>query len=259
MAAVAYHGFAVEALTRLKQDSPRDRTAIRGEEQTMIDPSQVSAVIVTRGNVDLTPVLDSLIFDECIVWDNSAERFDAKTYGRVLALARAKHPVIWSQDDDIVHSAENQRRILAEYRPGVLTGCMWQEWSDGAKAQGIENGYDDLVFAGSGAVYDSRIPAAAAARYLEHYPLDDFFLLWADTIIGILAPNRQLDIRFDALPCAEDDYRMCNLPDAVEQKTEAIRRARGVRDRVQIPRKPDAHDFYLAELEAGRQSEHRYL
>jgi hypothetical protein len=30
-------------------------------------------VIVTKGDVDLAPVLDSLIFDDVHVWDNSVE------------------------------------------------------------------------------------------------------------------------------------------------------------------------------------------
>jgi hypothetical protein len=188
-------------------------------------------VIVTRGNTDLTAVLNSLIFDDVVVWDNSAEPEDSMTYGRVLALERTKHSIIYSQDDDIIHTPENQQRIFHAYQPGVLTGCMWSEWSDGAKAQGIQYGYDDLVFAGSGSVYHRTVPTLATTRYLTHYPMDDFFLLWADTIIGILAPTQQLNIQFDALPEAEADYRMCNLPNAVEQKTEAIRRARAIRDR----------------------------
>lgn len=201
----------------------------------------MSAVIVTRGNVDLTPVRDSLIFDDVVVCDNSTLPKDFMTYGRVVGAHLAKHPIVYSQDDDIIHTPEDQQRILDAYQPGILTGCMWPEWSDGAKAQGIPNGYDDLVFMGSGSVYDRDLPAQAADRYLAHYPADNFFLLWADTIIGILAPTQALDIRFEALPEAEADYRMCNLPDAVEQKTEAIRRAREIRDR-----KPGWHDLRIA-------------
>lgn len=186
-------------------------------------------MIVTRGDVDLSPVLDSLIFDDVVIFDNSVEPRDEMTYGRVLATRRAKHSVIFSIDDDIIHTPENQLRILSAYKPGVLTGCMWPEWSDGAKAQGIENGYDDLVFPGSGSVYDRDVPWAATAEYLANYPHDDFFRLWADTIIGVLAPTQQLDIRFDALPCADADNRMANLPSAVLLKTEAIWRARKVR------------------------------
>lgn len=195
----------------------------------MPTPDHVSAVIVTRGDVDLQPVLDSLIFDDVVVWDNSVEG-DQGTWGRYCASVRAKHPIIYSQDDDIIHSPDNQREIIAAYTPSALIGCMWQEWSDGAKAQGIENGYDDLVFAGSGSVYHWTLPAEAASLYLAHFPQDDFFRLWADTIIGVIAATEQLDIRFDALPCAENDNRMCNLPDAVANKTEAINRARWIRD-----------------------------
>ncbi len=196
----------------------------------MLSPSDVTAVLVTRGDIDLTPVLESLIFPEVIVWDNSIEHHDEKTYGRVAATLRATNSILYSQDDDIIHTPENQMQILAAYQPGVLVGCMWEEWSTGAKTQGIEGGYDDLVFAGAGSVYDYDIPWMACAQYLDQYPRDDFFLLWADTIIGVIADTKQLDIRFEILPCAEDENRMCNLPDGIELKTEAIRRARGVRE-----------------------------
>jgi hypothetical protein len=215
----------------------------------------VSAVLVTRGNVDLTPVLDSLIFDDVVVWDNSVEDRDQMTYGRALAVARANNDVIWSQDDDIIHTPENQLAIIENYEPGVLVGCMWDEWSEGAKTQGIAQGYDDLVFAGSGSVYDRTVPGEAILRYLDRYPLDDFFRLWCDTLIGVIAPNRQLDIRFECLPTATDDYRMCNQDNAVELKTEAIMRARQVRD----VRRPSAHRAYMDGLAVGSKPEHRYL
>ena len=219
----------------------------------MLAPSDVSAVIVTKGDVDLAPILDSLIFDEVIVWDNSVEQ-NEMTYGRVLAAMRASHQVVYSQDDDIVHTPESQARIVAAYQPGILTGCMWPEWSDGARQQGIQDGYEDLVFPGSGSVCDLDVWTAAVDAYLRDWPCDDFFRLWSDTIIGILAPTVQLDIRFDALPCAEADDRMCNLPDAVALKTEAIRRARMVRD----GQKPSEHEIYMAEYGTVH-GEHRYL
>ncbi len=203
-------------------------------------PDQVTAVIVTRGDVDLNPVLDSLIFDDVVIWDNSKPApadymntvvGDQMTYGRVLAGALGKHDVIYSQDDDIVHTAENQLRIISEYEPGVLTGCMWAEWSLGAYQQGISGGYDDLVFPGSGSVCDRNTTNEAVVSYIRHFPFDDdFFRLWCDTIVGVIAPTKQLDIRFDILPCAENDNRMCNLPDGVANKTEAINRSRWVRD-----------------------------
>lgn len=222
-----------------------------------ITPSDVSAVLVTRGDVDLAEVIASLPYDELIVWDNSKRERDEMTYGRTLAVTLAKHRIIYSQDDDIVHPPEHHARLLADYRSGVLTGCMWPEWSSGAKEQGIPDGYDDLVFAGSGSIYDRELPAVAAARYLEHYPLDDFFRLWADCIIGVLAPNRQIDMRFEELPWADGPTRMSDLPDGPKLKGEAIRRARRLRDNEATRRayflaggKPDAHSVYMDELYA---------
>ena len=197
----------------------------------LLTPADVSAVIVTKGNVDLEPVLESLIFEDVVVYDNSVEE-NQMTYGRLLGARRAKNQVIYSQDDDIVHSPTNQVQILAAYQPGFLVGCMWDEWSAGAYRQGIPHGYSDLVFPGSGSISQLSLWEACVDAYLAEWPEDDFFRLWSDTIIGIIAPTVQLDIRFEALPCADDEDRMSHLPDGVAQKTEAIRRARLVRDSV---------------------------
>lgn len=198
----------------------------------MISPDDVTAVIVTRGDVDLTPVLDSLIFENVVVCDNSVEKGNQMTYGRVLGAKRAPTEVIYSQDDDIVHSPENQERILAAYDEDFLVGCMWPEWSDGARRQGIENGYDDLVFPGSGSISHRDTWLDALDQYLDHYPVDDFFRLWSDTLIGVIAPTRQLDIRFAELEWGNNANRMAHMENAVALKTEAIRRGREVRDLV---------------------------
>jgi hypothetical protein len=195
----------------------------------VLSPSDVSAVIVTKGDVDLTPVLESLIFDDVVVYDNSVFP-DQMTFGRVLGARAARHSVIYSQDDDIMHTADAQERIIDAYQPGFMVGCMWPEWSAGAKEQGIPHGYDDLIFPGSGSISDEWLWGDAIHQYLAEWPFDDFCRLWSDTIIGVIAPTKQLDIRFEILPCAEDETRMANLPDAVALKTEAIRRARQVRD-----------------------------
>jgi hypothetical protein len=190
----------------------------------------VTAVIVTRGDVDMQPVLDSLVFPEVRVWDNSKSDTDQMTYGRLLSALRAETEVIYSQDDDIVHSPENQMQILAAYSPTKLVGCMWKDWSDGARQQGIENGYDDLVFPGSGSISQRSLWTDAHGRYLQHYPHDDFFRMWSDTIIGVISPTIQLPLRFEELDWGNNTNRMAWMDDAVAQKTEAIRRAREVRD-----------------------------
>jgi hypothetical protein len=209
----------------------------------------VSAVIVTRGDVPLDQILDTFQpvteIDEIIVYDNSKER-DEKTWGRHVALARCRNRLIYSQDDDIVHEPDTIRRIIAAHHPGSISGCMWEEWSDGATVQGIEGGYSDLAFPGAGSIYDRETPLVAAARYLEHHPLDDFFRVWCDAIIGIIAPTVWLDDRFEVLPCADSPNRICNLPDAHIQKREAIHRARAVRDYAHGPLVPKRDALTLA-------------
>ena len=197
-----------------------------------LDVKNVSAVIVTRGDVDLQPVLDSLIFDDVVVFDNSKSQTDLMTFGRVAGARLAKNEIIYSQDDDLVHPAEAQRELVAAYEEGMITGCMWDEWSRGAEEQGIPNGYDDLVFPGSGSISHRALWEDCIDEYLAEYPYDDFFKLWCDTIIGVIAPSKQLDIRFQILPAALNLQRMADLPNAEELKGEAIRRARGVRDGV---------------------------
>jgi len=199
-----------------------------------VNPADVTAVIVTRGDVNLQPVLDSLIFDDVIVFDNSTRRIDQMTYGRVLAARRARNHYIYSQDDDITHTRDDQERIVAAYEPGMMAGCMWPEWSDGARRQGIQDGYDDLVFPGSGSITHLGMWEDAIDEYLDEWPEDDFFRLWCDTIIGVIVPTIQLDIRFTELPHADNKNRMSWLPDGVANKTEAIRRAREIRDAVPV-------------------------
>jgi hypothetical protein len=210
---------------------------------------KVSAVIVTRGDVPLDAILASLRqvprIDDVCIWDNSQTAYDAKTWGRHAALPAVHHGVIYSQDDDLVHEPEAIGRILDAYRPGVLTGCMWPEWSAAAERQGIAGGYSDLAFPGSGSVYDREVPLVAAGRYLARHPLDEFFLTWCDAVIGVLAPTVQLDERFRTLPAAHLPDRLARLDKGGAKKREAMERARFIRDGAP---KRDAHELYSEEL-----------
>lgn len=85
----------------------------------------VSAIIVTRGDVDVLTVLDSLPEEwEKIVWDNRGfcqvrrptEVFseyatgspDIAVYGRYAAIDYASHDIIYVQDDDVIVSEPSQ-------------------------------------------------------------------------------------------------------------------------------------------------------
>jgi hypothetical protein len=70
----------------------------------MIHPSEVSAVLVTRGDQDLSEITDNIEaagVTDIVVWDNS-QRENLSCYGRYAGIAEAKNEYIFHQDDDLV-------------------------------------------------------------------------------------------------------------------------------------------------------------
>ena len=81
----------------------------------MIAVDKVSACLVTRGDCDMQPIIDSLISQgilDIVIWDNSI-REDMGIYGRYAAIAEAKNKVIITQDDDVIVS--DYKAILKAY------------------------------------------------------------------------------------------------------------------------------------------------
>lgn len=89
-----------------------------------VAPWDVTAVIVTRGDCDLEPILASLIFDDVVIWNNEVA-IDYGAYGRYVAIRdHAKREVVYVQDDDCVVSGADQLRLVNAYEPGILAAMM---------------------------------------------------------------------------------------------------------------------------------------
>lgn len=164
----------------------------------MIDAAHVSVVIPTRGNVDMTEILQSLSdagFEDVIVWNNS-ERENLGIYARFAAIAEAKHEVIATQSDDVVvtHWAE----ILAAYEPGVTTINYPQEWTN------------DIPWICCGTVFDKGTETRVFDQYLTMFDMDDDLMFWiADGIFAELChPRNVLAYPYKELPWANDDGRV---------------------------------------------------
>ena len=186
-----------------------------------LSADQVSAVIVTRGDVALEPVIAPMPFKDVIVWDNSAGGEDQMIYGRYLAVERAKNDVIFSIDDDVVFTAYDE--LLAAYEPEKITANMDQAWVKGA-------GYGDrLALVGAGALWDRNLPARAFDRYLAAYPLDDFFRLECDFIFGSMTPFKRVDLGYQVRPFSDDADRLYRQPGQTEAKWQAIERAEALK------------------------------
>lgn len=167
----------------------------------------MSAVLVTRGDVDITPVIESLPFHDVVVWDNS-QRGDVQCYGRFAGIADAKHDLIYLQDDDLIIDAA---ALLDRYDgKGVLANVPPDEEWD---------------FIGGGAIFPRDLPDFS--RYLELYGFDEDFCRVCDVVFAYTHPYRRTWVGYERmLPWHDADNRMYKQPDHYLVRERARDRAR---------------------------------
>lgn len=191
----------------------------------MILPEQVTACLVTRGDQPemMERILDSLIFDGVVIWDNS-ELTDWKCAGRYMAALVAENQHVYFQDDDVIVPSETQQALCDEYNGEP---CL-ANWGHGENP----DGYDDLPLVGGGAIVDKDAALWAMLRYAEHYPLDDGFKYEADFVVGALYRSfRHVEFPFEInYDVAQHPSRLVNQPWQKDLKLEMTNRARAIRD-----------------------------
>lgn len=181
----------------------------------MITFSDVSAVLVTRGDVDLKPIIDSLPYNDIVVWDNSKRKIDLKAYGRYAAIYEAKNNIIYFQDDDCLFT--EHEKLLQEYEPNTLVCNMpesrWEE-------------YHDSGLIGYGSLHDRGMAERTfLSYYLFYEPDDDFDSIGADIIFPLLSKVKKVDLGHTSFDYAYGDNRTYTRPDYVEKR--ALFRSRG--------------------------------
>ena len=191
----------------------------------MISPEDVCAVIVTRGNVALQPILATLPYDDVVVWDNSQQQREWRCYGRYLAVAETDKPVIYFQDDDLIFTAHDE--LMALYQPDCMVVNMPSPWYETC-------GYDRLgqALVGAGSLVPRGLPFPALRSYLALYPLDELFLNYADVVVGMLTPFERVDLGYEVLPYASAPGRIYTSPGAAERKQTMQQRVLGMREAV---------------------------
>jgi hypothetical protein len=158
----------------------------------------ISAIVVTKGGYDLSPVLAPLRCDEVIVWDNSL-RPDRKVYGRYLAIAEARNDVVYVQDDDCIVQAED---LIGQYDRDVIVCNVPRD---------RRNAYrDGVTLVGWGAVFHRSM--ADFSRYLKAYPEDELFWRECDRVFTYLHPHREVEVGVHQLPYAFGNDRMGTEP-----------------------------------------------
>lgn len=220
---------------------------------------KVSACLVTRGDVDMQPVLDSLPDEwEKILWvngrvvgkavwdeQNDWSIKDAHTgipelavYGRYAAVKYASHDLIYVQDDDVIVS--DPQAIMDAW----LEYCGNPEQRQAISAPVVCNmpqvfrpHYPDSGLVGFGAAFHRDAPARAFGRFFgtgpggECYTRDlAAFNRRADNVFTTMTPRVLVDVPKADREMASDPSRMWRHPDHVGERDRMIELARKVRD-----------------------------
>lgn len=188
----------------------------------MLTFADVCAVIVTRGNVDLEPILETLPYGETRVWNDQLEGSKG-CLGRYLAAERTNKRVVYFQDDDLIFTAHKQ--LLERYEPGRIVCNMPSPWYETC-------GYDMLrqALVGAGSLVDRQLWKAALDLYLGEYPDDQLFLDYCDVVVGMLTPHTRIDLGYQVLPYASAPGRIYTSEGAIDRKREMQRRVIALRD-----------------------------
>ncbi len=144
-------------------------------------PADLSAVVVTRGNVSLEPILGSFTaagIHDFTVWDNSRRPDNLGVFGRYAALPECGRDVVLVQDDDVILPVETIEALAAAYEPSRIVANMPERF---------RAFYSDSCLVGFGAVFDRDLPGRAFSRF-------DTYL----REVGA-ARNRRPDVVFTAL------------------------------------------------------------
>jgi FkbM family methyltransferase len=183
-----------------------------------LDPRDVTAIIPTRGNVDILTA--GLPYGQVIVWDNSKQPDDYKVFARYVAVQHAARPVIYWQDDDVIFT--EHAALLAAYEPGMIVSNMDPVWINGAGYQ------DGPAMVGAGALCDATLVKETWDRYFAVWPFDDDVLLECDFAFGTLAPWKRVNLGYQIREFADDPDRLYQAPGQTERKWRMIERARAM-------------------------------
>ncbi len=142
-----------------------------------------TAVITTRGDVDLAPALSG-IPDEWprVIWSNDERDYDMKVYGYFAALREVQTEYVYTQADDAVVDAQ----ALLNAWTGEDADRILLNVADG-----------DTPWISFGAIFRRELPHDPINRYLDAYhdgQLHDDVLKWCEVIFCEQTPWRNVDL-----------------------------------------------------------------
>ena len=151
----------------------------------------------------MSPVLNSLPFDDVVVWNN-AEREDLSCYGRFAAIAECKHDWIYTQDDDILVPI-----------PGLL-----KRWPRKREIFANKPPLEEWRFLGVGAIFP-RDFVDVFQRYTERWGQDADFNRVSDVVFAYQHPYSSVWVGYAELEWSRYANRMYHQPDHYEVRIRA--------------------------------------
>jgi len=141
----------------------------------------ISAVIPTRGDVDLKPIISNIErfkeIKEIIVAD-----YDKSVYNRYIGCSKAKYDIIYTQDDDCIVDLQP---LIDNYRKGVIVNAM--------KPEKMEE-YTDMTLIGWGAIFDKSL-----IKVLDGWEQDELFLRECDRVFTALNKRHSIPMKIKDL------------------------------------------------------------
>lgn len=187
----------------------------------------VSAVLVTRGDVELAPILTELHanYDDVVVWNNAEKDRDVSVFGRYCATYECQHDLVYFQDDDIVfteHEALYATWCEIDQGNETMLCNMNESWIEAG-------GYKDLGLLGMGGLMRRFDWERSIERYLAQFPPDKFFYDWCDFVVGVLTNHKKIDLGYEVRDVAHNPNRLAKTSGNRVMKNAMIARARAIR------------------------------
>ena len=194
----------------------------------------ISAVLVTRGDVDMLPIIETLPYGEIIIWDNSKRPVDYGVFGRYVAIAETTRPLVYFQDDDCLVSCHES--LLEAWEPGYVVGNAFDD------AERLHR-YEGTTLLGWGSLFEADLPWQTFTEYARHYPMEQLWSHWepvgtghrglgAEIVFPMLAPSKTITHGVTWLdedgPVLERENRMWKQPGFYDATRWWMDRARSI-------------------------------
>lgn len=194
----------------------------------------VSLCVVTRGNVDLAPILEHVPHDwETLIWDNSKRGVNMAVYGRFCTMLEARNDIVAFVDDDVVFAEWKKLEYTYRDKLDKVGDVMVVNDAHGDDPKGL----GDVGFVGAGSIVSRLLVLKTWRRWsrgqLIHLPAAPDGLpgiyYECDYVFGVLCPHVTVKLPYVNRSPNHGD-RLCDQSWHHELKMIYVEAARRIRD-----------------------------